>query len=523
MSARAATHFPLFLVPSSYISPLTGTTTDPPLFSTDSDCMPKSPSISHGSSTMTATIDEKRSEQEANHRQSEKRHLRSRKLSLLYQPACLDPSPNSPQFCAPPFSVLFHDSSTDQEDSSYTISLLEPSSSFQKFQTLRHSFRLPRLTVPTFSCPSFFDSPSLWLTLYFALNLSLTLYNKSVLVHFPFPYTLTALHALCGSIGASIVLCLQSPTLPPISGTPPKASWSFFHRITPSLSAAESVVLILFSTLYTINIVVSNASLRLVTVPFHQVVRASTPFFTILFSLILFNKRCTKRKLVTLIPVVAGVGFATYGDYYYTAMGFFLTLLGTLLAALKTILTNTILVKKQASALPFSSDSTKLLTDDAAKPLPAPNSPKQSSFAAPKLSLSPLQLLYLLSPLAFIQTMLLAHFTGELHRVQLHLFNSSSLVPLEGASLNFRIWLVSNGILAFFLNVVSFYANRRVGPLAMSVSANVKQVLTILCAVVMFDLTITPANGLGILLTLIGGASYAAVEYREKQNGRRFR
>jgi hypothetical protein len=45
----------------------------------------------------------------------------------------------------------------------------------------------------------------------------------------------------------------------------------------------------------------------------------------------------------------------------------------------------------------------------------------------------------------------------------------------------------------------------------------VKQVLTILLAVSIFDLTITPANGLGIALTLFGGAWYAAVEYREKK------
>ena len=44
-----------------------------------------------------------------------------------------------------------------------------------------------------------------------------------------------------------------------------------------------------------------------------------------------------------------------------------------------------------------------------------------------------------------------------------------------------------------------------------------KQVLTILCAVTIFDLTISPANGLGIVLTLIGGAMYAAVELREKK------
>ena len=47
--------------------------------------------------------------------------------------------------------------------------------------------------------------------------------------------------------------------------------------------------------------------------------------------------------------------------------------------------------------------------------------------------------------------------------------------------------------------------------------ANVKQVLTILCAVVIFDLTITPTNALGIVLTLVGGALYAAVELKEKK------
>ena len=183
---------------------------------------------------------------------------------------------------------------------------------------------------------------------------------------------------------------------------------------------------------------------------------------------------------------------STYGDYYFTPFGFFLTLLGTLLAALKTILTNIILVKQPSSPLPFNSDSTThLLSDEVSNqssPSPSPGlsisifnsssnlatnslkSPAYSSFTFPKLCLSPLHLLYLLSPLAFIQTTLLAYFTGELSRVHLHLFCSSSPIPPAGASLNFRIWLASNGILAFFLNVVSFNANRRVGPLAMSVA-----------------------------------------------------
>ncbi len=107
------------------------------------------------------------------------------------------------------------------------------------------------------------DSPQLWLALYFVLNLSLTLYNKSVLIHFPFPYTLTALHALCGTIGTVVLLRLESRA----TGARPVHYRPLTSSPVPNLNGRELIVLFLFSILYTLNIVVSNASLRLVTVP----------------------------------------------------------------------------------------------------------------------------------------------------------------------------------------------------------------------------------------------------------------
>lgn len=86
------------------------------------------------------------------------------------------------------------------------------------------------------------------------------------------------------------------------------------------------MILAAFSVLYTINIAVSNISLQLVTVPvghqisrtmlstqefqFHQVVRASTPLFTIMIATVVLRTRFSVMKLVSLLPVVAGVGFA---------------------------------------------------------------------------------------------------------------------------------------------------------------------------------------------------------------------
>ncbi|KAJ7151432.1 TPT-domain-containing protein [Mycena crocata] len=308
----------------------------------------------------------------------------------------------------------------------------------------------PKFKQPVLRTPA--DSPSFWLAMYFCFNLGLTLYNKGVLVRFPFPYTLSALHAFFGTIGGTVL-----------------AQNGYFVPSRPSLR--EGVVLVAFSILYAINIVVSNVSLQLVTVPFHQVVRAATPLFTILFSSILFGAQSSRPKKISLIPVVAGVGFATFGDYYFSCAGFLLTLLGTVLAALKTIFTN---VLQTPASRPYFSN--------------------------------PLDLLFFLSPLAFVQCVLLAHLTGELARVRDYEMSSFKATAL-----------LLNGCIAFGLNVVSFSANRRVGALGMTVAANVKQVLTIVCAVLMFNLTITPLNALGIVLTLIGGAWYGWIELIEKR------
>ncbi|KAJ3493315.1 hypothetical protein NMY22_g20226 [Coprinellus aureogranulatus] len=122
------------------------------------------------------------------------------------------------------------------------------------------------------------SSSALWLIAYFTLNLLLTLYNKLVLIHFPFPYALTALHALCGSLGSFALLQVRG--------------------VVPNPTSREWVVLVLFSFLYTLNIISSNASLRLVTVPFHQCVRASAPIFVIALSSLLSHILPTHTSLI---------------------------------------------------------------------------------------------------------------------------------------------------------------------------------------------------------------------------------
>lgn len=299
--------------------------------------------------------------------------------------------------------------------------------------------------------PDWLQTPTAMLIWYFFFNLSLTIFNKVVLQGFPFPWTLTAIQMLSGTIGTQVLL-----------------SQNFFTQAR--LSTSEQLIMLAFSCLYTINIAVSNLSLQLVTVPFHQVVRAMTPLFTVIIGAVLFHKRNSRDTYLALLPVVLGVALATYGDYDFTAWGLILTLIGALLAALKTIVTNRIQVGR--------------------------------------LKLHPLDLLIRMSPLAFMQCVLWGWYSGELDRVRE--YGATEMTQHKA------IALIINGAIAFGLNIVSFTANKKTSALTMTVAANVKQVLTIILAVAIFNVKLGILNGFGILATLVGGALYAKVEMGEK-------
>ncbi|GAA5997930.1 uncharacterized protein JCM10292_006916 [Rhodotorula paludigena] len=314
-----------------------------------------------------------------------------------------------------------------------------------------HSLLSSRQLTGSPSIAQRLDTPQAWLVLYFGFNLGLTLFNKLVLQGFPFPWTLTAIQMLGGTIGTQLALARGLFT-------------------QARLTTKENGIMLVFSGLYTINIAVSNLSLHLVSVPFHQVVRAMTPLFTIVMTTVLYHKRHSRQTYLSLVPVVAGVVFATYGDYSFTAWGFILTLIGTFLAALKTITTNRVQVGR--------------------------------------LKLHPLDLLVRMSPLAFMQCVFFGWWSGELDRVREY-----GAVEMTSHK---AIALAMNGAIAFGLNVVSFTANKKTSALTMTVAANVKQVLTIVLAVLIFNVSLNPTNLLGITLTLAGGAWYARVELQEK-------
>lgn len=209
----------------------------------------------------------------------------------------------------------------------------------------------------------------------------------------------------------------------------------------------------------------------MVSVPFHQILRSTCPAFAILIYRVYYGRSYSTATYMSLVPIIFGVGLSTYGDYYFTITGFVLTTLGVLLAALKTVVSN------------------RLMT--ASLKLPA------------------MEILLRMSPLAAVQSVLYALGTGE--------FGRFMTFAQEGKLSNaLMLVLLGNGALAFLLNISSFQTNKIAGALTLTVAGNLKQTLTILLGIVLFNVKVGPCNGVGMFIVVCGAAWYSKVELDSK-------
>ena len=160
----------------------------------------------------------------------------------------------------------------------------------------------------------------------------------------------------------------------------------------------------------------------------------------------MIGSKVSPIKILSLLPVIAGVGFTTYGDYYFTYWGLVLTLFGTFLASLKTIVTNLLQNGIPQRRLPVGDKTTA----------------RMIGRTGTGIKLHPLDLLGRMSPLAFIQCVVYGWASGELDGVR-----RFGATHMDSRRL---FALCINGMIAFGLNVVSFTANKKSGPVSISVA-----------------------------------------------------
>lgn len=295
---------------------------------------------------------------------------------------------------------------------------------------------------------------SIWLIIWMANNIFVTILNKAAFakVDFKYPYALSTIHMACNIIGSQIYFTISRTVKP------------------KQVEGSSRRSILIFSIIFSLNIAIGNTSLRWVSVNFNQICRALVPAVVMAISMLWFGKVYSWRRKWAVLPIICGVALAFYGDLSFTIVGATYTFLCVFLAALKAVV------------------SGELLTGD--------------------LKLHPIDLLSKMCPLALLQIGIISILSGEVQEI------ASRWSELTDSAAP-QVVLIS-GILSFSLNVSSFIANKVTSPLTLCIAANVKQVMLVAFGTLYFGDSVSILNGLGILIVIAGSLKYGLVSLSEK-------
>ncbi|GAA6058957.1 hypothetical protein JCM10212_002909 [Sporobolomyces blumeae] len=316
-----------------------------------------------------------------------------------------------------------------------------------------------RLSKPFIDIAVKASTPSVWvdfvvslhpsLLAYFLVAVSSTISNKSLLRGFFQGITFLLTAWQMACATLGTMLSVKFGAYKPI-------------KLTPKREGIMRVVALVFS----LEIAASNLALRLVPVPFHVSVRAASPLLTLALSVLFFSSRTTLRTASSLLLVLLGISFTSMHEAWLS-LGSLLVILSTVLLAAKSLLT------------------THLLSN--------------------RFRLHPLDVLARMSPLSMIHCALFAVANGEVQKL-------ATFVQSPDCTREHLLEIVLNGVLSFGVVVLGLVAERRTRPPALAISSQAAQATTIVVSTLIFGLSMSPLNFLGVGLVLAGGVLYARYE-----------
>lgn len=153
-----------------------------------------------------------------------------------------------------------------------------------------------------------------FIALWYALNVYFNLLNKSIFKYFPFPYTVSTVHVVVGTAYCALVYLLGMKKL------------SFGRGI----SKEEFGKIFGPATMHAIGHIAANISFAAVAISLTHTVKTLEPAFNVILSRLILGEATPLPVMLSLVPIMFGVGLASAGELSFNWTGFISAMLSNL-------------------------------------------------------------------------------------------------------------------------------------------------------------------------------------------------
>mmetsp|Transcript_14252 Transcript_14252/g.18663 ORF Transcript_14252/g.18663 Transcript_14252/m.18663 type:complete len:447 (+) Transcript_14252:1-1341(+) len=288
---------------------------------------------------------------------------------------------------------------------------------------------------------------------WYGVSLFLTMFNKWFLFFFnggfPFPLTASTLHMVIKLLMSRVIIKINGSCIPTV---PHRLFW----RTVVPIGVATAL-----------DVGASNLAFEFVTVSFYTILKSGALVW-LLFWAILWGLEKLNLKIITIVGIIScGLMLASFGETNFSFVGFFLVMASSSFSGLRWALTQFLMNE------------------------------------APDCH-SPLVVIYLIAPASAVG---LVPFVLLLESWQ---WITNPFFADEGFLLEFEtlMMVLGGGVVSFFLVFAEVKLVELTSALTMGVFGQVKEILTIALAMLVFGDHMTTLNMVGLLIAMLGTAWY---------------
>lgn len=161
-----------------------------------------------------------------------------------------------------------------------------------------------------------------FILLWYALNIGFNLQNKWLYKYFPFPWAVSTVHVLVGTVYCGVAYLLGAK----------KAS---FER---PITGDEAKKIFLPATMHALGHIAANVSFAAVAISLTHTVKTLEPAFNVVFKQLLLGQATPLPVAATLVPIMVGVAMASASELSFNWLGFLSAMASNVTFGLRAIL-----------------------------------------------------------------------------------------------------------------------------------------------------------------------------------------